>query len=308
MFVFTPSQATYIRGPGAGSFYQDVPVVPGETYEAVCWFRAGTDPRYGSVWGVNGSQQGALSVRLLDMNKGVIGTEQRAYATVTTENRDQYQKLTLNVPTTANTAFVRIGGWANMIDNYDANLARALFDQFELDGPGLPGSVVGDIKAQADGTNAVMVGKVVSARYNGFFYVQEADRSSGIRVNGIANAGDLVDVDGTLSTVNGERQITAPSIVQRASGEVPEPLGTNQRSVNIGVSPVGLYMVMWGRVDSADSINGVFTMTDGSGASIKVYGTAAVNDYVKVTGAVGAEMAGEAAVPVLRSVEIEKVD
>lgn len=308
IYVHSPGEAAYIRNPAnPGRVYQDVAVLPNTNYSASAQFRPGTDPRYGSVWGVNTAQEGALFIQLLDENKQIIGTELRDYAEVSAANLQQWYPLSLNVTTTSDTAFIRVGGWANMVDNYDANLARAIFDTFSLNGPAAPGEPLGTLKGMDDGSSVKLGGKVVSARFPGYFYAQEADRSSGIRVNGYANPGDLVDVQGTMSTVDGERVITVPIVVQKATGNVPEPLGIVQRNLDLGLSPVGLYMTLWGKVTESDSGGGWFSMTDGSGASIKVYGAADVDDYVIVTGAVGAELDGEDAVPVLRSVAIEPV-
>lgn len=72
-------------------------------------------------------------------------------------------------------------------------------------------------KSIADGVQVTIKGAIVSARFNGFFYVQDASRTSGIRVgwSGPTIEGATADVTGTLATVNGERVINAESVVIR---------------------------------------------------------------------------------------------
>ena len=68
-----------------------------------------------------------------------------------------------------------------------------------------------------------------------------------------------------------------------------------------GISAVGQgpNVIMRGRVSAAGTDS--FTMTDGSGAAIKVCGTAYTNDFVRARGKRGPEPAGAGAVPVLRA-------
>lgn len=82
-------------------------------------------------------------------------------------------------------------------------------------------SLLSGAQALADGTLVQLVGKSVSAGSDAFlsaFYIEENDRSSGIRVQyGVGGGptvhdGDIVTVVGTLATVNGERQIQSPIV------------------------------------------------------------------------------------------------
>lgn len=71
-------------------------------------------------------------------------------------------------------------------------------------------------KAFADGATMSLKGVVVTAAFNGYFYVEDTDRRSGIRVISTTpvHEGDVVDVTGTLATVDGERRITVPVVAQ----------------------------------------------------------------------------------------------
>ncbi|MEI6915557.1 MAG: carboxypeptidase-like regulatory domain-containing protein [Armatimonadota bacterium] len=93
---------------------------------------------------------------------------------------------------------------------------------------------IGDCKTMAEGSITEMTDKVVSAIYSsdGCFYIQEADRSSGIRVSqsGIAFAvGDRVSIANAVvgtysqSGVGAERQITG-TVTKTSSGTAPTPV------------------------------------------------------------------------------------
>ena len=305
---FSVPQAIYMRGPGAEPrVYQDVAVQPGKTYTASVQFMPTKDPRYSTVWGSNPEQTAALTVETLDATKASLGAEVKTFATVTVDNINQWQLLTYTIETDSNTRYLRVGGFAYMVENYDQTLARAIFDNFSLTGDAVPSAKVTDLKKLADGATAQMTGKVVTAKFNGYFYAEESDRTSGIRVTGDANVGDRVDVLGTMGTVGGERIINSTNVIQRSSGSNIAPLGMNGRSAKTGLSAVGLYLTVWGKVSAVNTAGGFFTMSDGSQESLKVYGSATADDYVKVTGALGAEMSGTVVTPVMRSVTVTSV-
>lgn len=193
---------------------------------------------------------------------------------------------------------------------------RTSFDDAALDGPSCavfePVSTIAELKAKADETSVRIADKVVTAAFDGFFYIEEQDRTNGIKVTGNASAGEIVTIIGTVRTVNGERTLVSESVDRSTGGAVPAPLGMNNRAVAAegGLSGVGLYITTWGRVDSVGG--SPFTITDGNGANLKVYApagySATANDYVKVIGALGAELSGGDVVPVVRAVSVTKAD
>lgn len=64
-----------------------------------------------------------------------------------------------------------------------------------------------------DGTHVALPSAFVTAVFDGEFYIQGADRLPGIKViGGGVTEGASVQVSGTLSTINGERVITNPSV------------------------------------------------------------------------------------------------
>lgn len=105
------------------------------------------------------------------------------------------------------------------------------------------------LKTAPDGTPVIAKGKAVTAAYSaeGYLYIEEDDRSYGIRVQGAfsgISVGDRVDIVGTLTTrkpdnfTKSERQITATSIAKVSSGTPPAPLAMSCRAV--GGGPIGI--------------------------------------------------------------------
>jgi len=107
-------------------------------------------------------------------------------------------------------------------------------------------ATVGKLKVQPDGSPVDFYGKIVTAVFasDGCIYVQESDRSGGMRVmtsqTGLA-IGDRVNITGTMGTrtVSGyaaERQILASSVTKVSSGAPPNPVVMSCRAV--GGAPI----------------------------------------------------------------------
>ena len=73
-------------------------------------------------------------------------------------------------------------------------------------------------KALGDSLSVGMISKIVTAIYSGCFYIEETERYTGIKVfpiempGGLA-VGGVVDVGGTMQTLNGERRIDGATVV-----------------------------------------------------------------------------------------------
>lgn len=85
--------------------------------------------------------------------------------------------------------------------------------------PGNPPETVADIseaKSRPDGTRVRIPARVVTAVFSGFFYVEEPDRESGIRVvsSEAVAIGDICGVEGVLAT-SSERYIAATLITRQ---------------------------------------------------------------------------------------------
>ncbi len=141
-----------------------------------------------------------------------------------------------------------------------------------------------------------MFGKLVIAAFNtqGCFYLEEVDRSSGIKVigNGVST-GDKLMVTGRMTTIGAERAVRADSItILRQSQLLPKPIGMLNRDMgdwqvqNRGPDNTGMLIRVWGWV--TEKSNGWFKIDDGSSDGVRV-STAIVNapetgDLVVVTG------------------------
>ena len=159
---------------------------------------------------------------------------------------------------------------------YDPDLAIRTIREL-LDRPSL-----GACRYVADGTEVRLSGKVVSAgtaQIGGAFYIEESDRSGGIRVKWAKSAvpmGTTATVVGHLSTSEtGEREIVGYSVTLGGSASV-QPIGIGNRGLG-GRSPgsctsgvtgstdpynIGLLVISWGRVTEVGS--GCFWIDDGS--------------------------------------------
>ncbi len=108
----------------------------------------------------------------------------------------------------------------------------------ELLGPGWRASA----KVMPDGAIANIRNRVVTAVYDATAYIEEPDRTWGIAVTGAGAVaeGDMVSVLGPLTTVDGERTVSASEVTITAHGQnPPAPLGV--RCANLGGGPIGSY-------------------------------------------------------------------
>lgn len=146
-------------------------------------------------------------------------------------------------------------------------------------------ATVGAAKHLPLGTLVALRGKVVTGAFSGFFYMQEPDRSSGIKVVSTVpvNVGDIVDAVGVVSVSDGERQISAGILsAMGVAGEQPKPLGIRGDALGggrlngytpgitggIGANNIGLLVTTWGKVTTSGS--DYFYIESKPGCSIKV--------------------------------------
>jgi len=153
-----------------------------------------------------------------------------------------------------------------------------------------------------EGTVCELSGPVVTRAFDTFFYMENLDRSSGIRVNCASDQTPGAEetaptVTGVLSVIDGERVIDEASVVHGGSGTVP-PLSMICRALRTGLSPQGLFLKLWGRANVESPT--AFVLVDGSpvGVLVELHGVTAPPDqaYVVVSGVLGANADG----PVLR--------
>lgn len=179
-------------------------------------------------------------------------------------------------------------------------------------------------KGNINGTTVTLTGQVVSAgkpEFGTYMYVQEPDRSSGIRVNlGSVQTssviGSLVTVTGTLDLVSGERLLYNPILTTTGSATGPKPLGLTNRDIGggalnaytpgitggSGTNNIGLLVTTFGRVKVIGTdyfyMDDGSALDDGSGnPGIKVYTGSltkpvSTSQYAIVTGISSAEISG----------------
>ena len=177
---------------------------------------------------------------------------------------------------------------------------------------------IAQAKAEPDGTMVALEGRPVTASFTDCIYVEDPDRTSGIKVDatGIAE-GALVDLVGYLSMVDGERRISGYSVTVVGAGQPPEALALGNAVLGggsldpytpgvtggVGLHNIGLLVATWGKVESAGS--GYFVIEDGSGAGLQVAAPAGVSlpspaQYVVVTGISSCESSGPQIIRLLR--------
>ena len=176
------------------------------------------------------------------------------------------------------------------------------------------------LKAYADGEWVVAPGKIVTAVFDGFLYIEDPDRTSGIKVisGEPVNVGDAVDVEGALGTMGNERHIQAGRVQNLGPVTALGPLGMTNRALGgsdlpsggqlgvtggEGLNNIGLLVTTCGRVTStgADS----FTISDGSGLDVKVVvpdtlSMPSLDAFVGVTGISSCEIDGPETVRIVR--------
>lgn len=200
--------------------------------------------------------------------------------------------------------------------------------------PGYRPYATGEVTQMADGTHVHLAPAIVTAAWNGVFYV--SDQSSGIRVEQASHGrdpGDPVSVVGSLgTTADGERFIQASNADDAQYTGSVEPVGMNCRVVGggdknylpgalwpntlsgqkgvldgVGLNNIGLLVRAWGRITEKDSATPPtwLRIDDGSGASVKclIPSTVEIDPgwlFVGVTGISSCEKVGDDLLRLLR--------
>lgn len=290
-------------GKGSGRIWQRVAVSPETEYTARVHFRA-ADNVQSHTWGLAGEAQRAdLVVREFDAGGQQIGAERRVHASESMA----WESLSLSFAASPSTASVEIEGFAYLQESFYATLGRAIFDDFSLEGPAPAAVSIGKARTAGSGERVRLVGKIVTASFAGFCYIQEPDRSAGIRVEADAEAGSLVDVIGTIQHSSGEPAIAGASIHKTGTAPLPRALCTSTSAARSDAA-TGLFSLCWGRVISSDDAAAAFQLADGGGPPLRVRCRTGkpplVGTFVRATGALGAEQDGDTTIPILRAVAV----
>jgi hypothetical protein len=157
-----------------------------------------------------------------------------------------------------------------------------------------------EVRQRSDGDRVALANKVVSRTYPGYFYVQDADRTGGVRIisDRAVSPGDVVSIQGLVSTVSGEKVITPRYISPGAN--VPRPVLVNSAALHgeTGLDVFGLLVRAVG-VIGADLGGGICEFADDAGKVIRLDTNGvpipAQGTRVSVTGVAS----GDSAMPVL---------
>ena len=170
-------------------------------------------------------------------------------------------------------------------------------------------SDIAGVKTSADGT-VVLCSGIVSAVFDGYFYIESGERTYGIRVENADNGmtvGEAVSVSGVIRTLtSGERYIDAIGVNEDVSASTAtsiNPLGMTNKALGggdygtasdakqagvadgQGLNNIGLLIKTTGAVGTVNASEGWFTIDDGSGVDVTVYGSVPSDaTYVTVTG------------------------
>lgn len=163
---------------------------------------------------------------------------------------------------------------------------------------------VAEAKALPDGSTAEIWGVPVTRTYETYFYIEDSDRTAGIRVNCLPGQlpalGTAPTVRGTIVTTLGERVLNNVTVTPGAEVPFPKPLAMNCESLRSGLNPQGLIVRISGKAHVDVPGSPAFILQDGShqGINVELHDVAAPLDgqYVVVTGVLGADSSG----PLLR--------
>jgi hypothetical protein len=147
------------------------------------------------------------------------------------------------------------------------------------------------VKGLTDGAPVELAGKALYLKWASFGYVEETNRTTGIKVDGAVsgNVGDEVLLVGTLRKVPGEEPCITVTTMASSGTASPGPLGANNRALRSTLAD-GLFVTAWGKVKSVGGNS--YVISDGSddaGITVNTQAAPAVNqgDTKSVAGAAG---------------------
>lgn len=180
---------------------------------------------------------------------------------------------------------------------------------------GDPGSTIGGAKKRLLGTQVNLPGKIITAIFDDCAFIEEPNRSSGVRVSpkpvGL-QPGAVVSVTGSIGLRYGETVLTSATVTPSGFEGTITPVGLPCDTLcKVGLEAMGLLVRVAGRVSRVGS--GWFVIDDGSsvlsargaiGTEVQLASGAVpvVGAYVGVTGIACRELVGARVVTVIRAV------
>ena len=175
--------------------------------------------------------------------------------------------------------------------------------------PWTPVSSTAEAKLLPSGSAVRLPARVVTAAFSGSFYIEEAGRSSGLKVVSevAASPGDMVAVSG-VTGAGCEPLLNAFLVEKTATAPVPLPPGVRAASLggegvgaSRGLSNLGLLVRVWGRVIAREAGPPQSLLVSDGSATVRVYtdSTATVRDYITATGIASCEAGASGREPVL---------
>ena len=170
---------------------------------------------------------------------------------------------------------------------------------------------IGRGKQLGSGASVTFSERIVTASFSDCVYIQDPERISGIKVVGInVSKNEIVDVTGTITIIDGERQINATGYALVGTClNPPKPIGirgdalggTDLNAYTPGVTGasgpnnIGLLVTTWGKVVDTTT-SGSFTIEIKPGIRVKIKSGSltkpALNKFVQVTGISTCEVVG----------------
>ncbi len=175
--------------------------------------------------------------------------------------------------------------------------------------PWLPVVSIPDAKARPSGTLVSMPARVVTGSFSGCFYIEEMDRSAGIRVEypePLAR-GSIVAVSGMLE-FGPEPFVSATVVEVSGTSPVPGALGVTASRLGgesigqvAGLTNIGLLVRTWGTVLLKPTAEQPYMVITDGVRDLRVYGSAdvEVGDVVTVTGVCSGESTLSGTIPTI---------
>ena len=156
------------------------------------------------------------------------------------------------------------------------------------------GSIV-DAKRIGDWKDVALANKPLYFKGDGFGYIEEGNRTAGIRVQGTMTADEngLATLTGVMRTTPGGERYIELTAISSVSSKNTAPFGANQRAVKDRMMD-GLKVTIWGKVKIGSLAAHSYVISDGydgAGVLVKTASTPTVSEgsVVAVTGAAGCE-------------------